>query len=125
MALLFALRKFRPHLIDKQFTVLTDHANTKHYLRNHDTLNWHMSRWLQEILSYDFKLKVVPAKDVVASDAFGRLMRFEEDPEYRDDDKPMEGENMTTFLADIMLQERLAWHDYVPTREGSSSSLVQ
>ena len=100
MALLFALRKWRPHLLGKRFTVLTDHANTKYYLRNYDSLNWHMARWCTEVMSYDFELKIVPAKDVVASDALGRLERFQENPELRDD-RPMEGEDLRAWFTDV------------------------
>jgi len=66
LAIMEAMEAFAPHLLHRQFTVVTDHESlTK--LMTQKNLNETLQRWLMHISHFDFKIQYQPgAKDFLA-----------------------------------------------------------
>jgi len=66
------MEAFAPHLLHRQFTVVTDHENlTK--LMTQMNLNGRQQRWLTHISRYDFKIEYQPGAKNFLADYVSRI----------------------------------------------------
>jgi len=66
------MEAFSPHLLHRQFTVVTDHENhTK--LKTQMNLNGRQQRWLTHISRYDFKIEYQPGAKNFQADYASRI----------------------------------------------------
>jgi hypothetical protein len=71
MAILHALKKWRPYLIGRHFKVKTDHDSLKYFLEQ--TLSSEeQQKWVTKILGYDFEIVYKKGKQNVVVDALSR-----------------------------------------------------
>jgi hypothetical protein len=70
MAILYALKKWRPYLIGRHFKVKTDHDSLKYFLEQR--LSLEEQKWVTKILGYDFEIVYKKGKKNVVADALSR-----------------------------------------------------
>jgi len=56
LAIVKAIKKWRPYLLGKPFIVRTDHKSLKYLLEQQITTPT-QTRWLPKLLGYDYKIK--------------------------------------------------------------------
>ena len=66
----YAIKKWRHLLLDKKFTLMTDHANLM-YLKGYSDPK--VLRWMLALQEYDFEVKHIKGSDNKVADAFSRL----------------------------------------------------
>ena len=71
-AVKWALESFRPYLLGRKFTVITDHANLKFLSSIIAPQNSKLARWCLSMAEFDFKIEHRPGKDNVVPDALSR-----------------------------------------------------
>jgi hypothetical protein len=71
MAILHALKKWRPYLIGRHFKVKTDHDSLKYFLEQRLSLE-EQQKWVTKILGYDFEIIYKKGKKNVVADALSR-----------------------------------------------------
>ena len=77
LAILHALKKWRPYLMGRQFKVKTDHDSLKYFLEKRLSSEEH-KKWVTKMLGYDFEIIYKKGKKNVVADA---LLRKDEDVE--------------------------------------------
>jgi len=71
-AIIEAMEAFTPHLLHRQFTVVTDHESlTK--LMTQKNLNGRQQRWLTHISHFDFKIEYQPGAKNFLADYLSRI----------------------------------------------------
>ena len=68
MAILHALKKWRPYLIGRHFKVKTDHDTLKYFLEQRLSSE-EQQKWVTKILGYDFEIVYKKGKQNVVVDA--------------------------------------------------------
>ena len=71
MAILHALKKWRPYLIGRHFKVKTDHDNLKYFLEQRLSSE-KQQKWVTKILCYYFEIVYKKGKQNVVVDALSR-----------------------------------------------------
>jgi transposase InsO family protein len=71
MAILHALKKWRPYLIGRHFKVKTDHDSLKYFLEQRLSSE-EQQKWVTKILGYDFEILYKKGKQNVVVDALSR-----------------------------------------------------
>jgi hypothetical protein len=71
MAILHALKKWRPYLIGRHFKVKTDHDSLKYFLEQRLSSE-EQQKWVTKILGYDFEIIYKKGKQNVVADALSR-----------------------------------------------------
>jgi hypothetical protein len=71
MAILHALKKWRPYLIGRHFKVKTDHDSLKYFLEQRLSSE-EQQKWVTKILGYDFEILYKKGKKNVVADALSR-----------------------------------------------------
>jgi hypothetical protein len=71
MAILHALKKWRPYLIGRHFKVKTDHDSLKYFLEKRLSSE-EQQKWVTKILGYDFEIVYKKGKQNVVADALSR-----------------------------------------------------
>jgi hypothetical protein len=71
MAILHALKKWRPYLIGRHFKVKTDHDSLKYFLEQRLSSE-EQQKWVTKILGYDFEIIYKKGKKNVVADALSR-----------------------------------------------------
>jgi len=71
LAIIHAIRLWRPYLEGQKFTVVTDHASLE-YIKTQGNLSKRQARWLETLQANDFDVKYKPGKDNVVADALSR-----------------------------------------------------
>jgi hypothetical protein len=71
MAILHALKKWRPYLIGRHFKVKTDHDSLKYFLEQRLSSE-EQQKWVTKILGYDFEIIYKNGKQNVVADALSR-----------------------------------------------------
>ena len=67
LGLVWALDHFKNYLLDKQFSILTDHKGLIGALRddkNTKTAQSRLTRWADKLLAFDFTVEHLPGKDM-------------------------------------------------------------
>ena len=75
-AIFYAMKKWRHLLLDRRFTLMTDHANLM-YLKS--TSDPKVLRWMVSIQEYDFEVEHIKGVDNKVADAFSRLCGLRRD----------------------------------------------
>lgn len=71
LAIVHAIKVWRPYLEGKKFTVITDHASLE-YIRSQHQLSRRQARWMELLQANDFEVKYRPGKTNVVADALSR-----------------------------------------------------
>ena len=71
LAVVFALKLWRHHLLGIKFELFTDHKSLK-YIFSQKDLNQRQVRWLEFLASYDLDINYTPGKANVVADALSR-----------------------------------------------------
>lgn len=71
LAVVFALKLWRHHLLGTKFELFTDHKSLKYIFTQKD-LNQRQVRWLEFLSSYDLDITYTPGKANVVADALSR-----------------------------------------------------
>jgi transposase InsO family protein len=71
MAILHALKKWRPYLIGRHFKVKTDHDSLKYFLEQRLSSE-EQQKWVTKILGYDFEIVYKKGKQNVVANALSR-----------------------------------------------------
>ena len=72
MAMVLAIKKWRPYLLGQKFLIRTDQKSLK-YLLEQRVVEGEHHKWLLKLLSYNFNIQYKPGKDNTAADALSRL----------------------------------------------------
>jgi hypothetical protein len=73
LAVIWAVKHFRKHLIRAKFTIITDHSALK-TLRTATIPTGKRARWMMELQQYDFEIKHRAGKKNANADALSRLL---------------------------------------------------
>ncbi|KAL9420023.1 hypothetical protein AB3S75_037736 [Citrus x aurantiifolia] len=76
LAIVKSIRKWRPYLLGKLFTVHTDQKNLK-YLLEQGITTPAQARWLPKILGYDYKIEYKREPKNQAADSLSRVVEFQ------------------------------------------------
>ena len=71
MAILHALKKWRPYLMGRHFKVKADHDSLKHFLEQRLSSK-EQQKWVTKMLGYDFEIIYKKGKLNVVADALSR-----------------------------------------------------
>ena len=71
LAILHALKKWRPYLMGRHFKVKTDHDSLKHFLEKRLSSE-EQKEWVTKMLGYDFEIIYKRGKQNVVADALSR-----------------------------------------------------
>ncbi|KAJ8754420.1 hypothetical protein K2173_002871 [Erythroxylum novogranatense] len=76
LAIVKAIRKWRPYLLGRPFIVRTDHKSLKFLLEQRITTPA-QARWLPKLMGYDYKIKYRRGQENQGPDALSRLGEFQ------------------------------------------------
>ena len=71
MAILHALKKWRPYLMRRHFKVKTDHDSLRYFLEERLSFE-EKKKWVTNMLGYDFEIIYKKGKQNVVADALSR-----------------------------------------------------
>ena len=71
LAILHALKKWRPYLMGRHFKVKTDHDSLKYFLEQRLSSE-EQQKWVTKMLGYDFEIIYKKGKQNVVADALSR-----------------------------------------------------
>ena len=71
LAIIHAIKVWRPYLEGQHFKVITDHASLE-YIRSQKNLSHRQARWLDTLQAHDFEVQYRPGKTNVVADALSR-----------------------------------------------------
>lgn len=71
-----AIRKWRPYLIGKPFTVRTDQKSLKYFLEQRITTPA-QARWFPKLLGYDYKIEYKKGAENQGADSLSRVVEFQ------------------------------------------------
>jgi len=77
LGVLFALKSFRPYLFGHRFRLFTDHKALT-YMLERKKVSSVIFNWLDEILTYDFKMEYVPGLQNILPDRISRIYDFDD-----------------------------------------------
>lgn len=72
LAVVLAVKKFRPYVEGHEFTVITDHANLKWLMESKD-LHGRLARWSLKLQGFNFSIQHIKGKDNVVADTLSRI----------------------------------------------------
>src|SRR6185295_3717296 len=72
LAIVHAIKLWRPYLEEKLFTIITDHAVLK-FIKSQSNLSRRQARWLEVLQSSNFDVKYRPGKTNVVADALSQV----------------------------------------------------
>ncbi|CAH1769658.1 11218_t:CDS:1, partial [Entrophospora sp. SA101] len=75
LAIVHAIKLWRPYLEGQRFTVITDHASLE-YIKSQTNLSQRQARWLEVLQATDFDVKYRPGKTNVVADALSRQIHL-------------------------------------------------
>ena len=73
LAIVDAIKAYRPYLLDREFTLYTDHQALKWLLSKSNTDNGRLWRWVYKLSEYSFVVHHKPGKENVVADALSRI----------------------------------------------------
>lgn len=76
LAVVKAIKKWRPYLLGKRFTVRTDHKSLKYLLEQRITTPA-QTRWLPKLLGYDYEIEYKRGIENQGADALSRVVEFQ------------------------------------------------
>lgn len=76
LAIVKSIRKWRPYLLGKLFTVRTDQRSLKYLLEQRITTPA-QTRWLPKILGYDYEIEYKKGPENQGADALSRVVEFQ------------------------------------------------
>jgi len=79
LAVVLALKKFRPYIEGQEFTIVTDHASLQWLMRQQD-LSGKLSRWALKIQGYKFNIVHRRGKENIVPDTLSRKEYEENSP---------------------------------------------
>ena len=71
LAVVFALKRFRPYLLTGRLTLFTDHQALR-YVFNHRNPHGRIVRWMSLVAEYDFEIRYKPGKESSLADFLSR-----------------------------------------------------
>lgn len=72
LGIVFAVKTYRCYLLNRKFTIYTDHKPLTGALRSQDTTS-RLTNLLNKLIDYDYEIKYKPGKLNLNSDALSRL----------------------------------------------------
>lgn len=72
-ALALGVKKWRPYLEGRHFTVMTDHRALEEFLRQKTPANRQQARWLEDLASADFEIRFIQGDKNPAAEALSRI----------------------------------------------------
>jgi transposase InsO family protein len=82
LAVMEALKAYRPYLLGREFTIYTDHQALKWLLTRSNPDNSRLWRWAHKMSEYSFTVFHKPGKDNVVADALSRIAAVVLEPEW-------------------------------------------
>ena len=76
LAIVKAIKKWRPYLLGKPFIVRTDHKSLKYLLEQRITTPA-QTRWLPKLLGYDYKIEYKRGPENQGADSLSRVIEFQ------------------------------------------------
>ena len=76
LAIIKAIKKWRPYLLGKPFTVRIDHKSLKYLLEQRITTPAR-ARWLPKLLGYDYKIEYKSGPENQGADSLSRAVEFQ------------------------------------------------
>jgi len=76
LAVVKAVRKWRPYLLDRSFVIKTDRRSLK-YLSEQRLTTPSQARWLQKIIWFDYTIQYRKGKENQGADALSRVVAFQ------------------------------------------------
>jgi hypothetical protein len=76
LAIVKAIKKWRPYLLGKPFIVRTDHKSLKYLLEQQITTPA-QTRWLPKLLGYDYKIEYKRGPENQGADSLSRVIEFQ------------------------------------------------
>ena len=73
LAIVHAIKLWRPYLEGQKFTVVTDHASLE-YIKSQNNLSRRQARWLEVLQSANFDVRYRPEKSNIVADALYRIL---------------------------------------------------
>ena len=75
LAILHAIKKWRPYLIGRHFKVKTNHDSLKYFLEKRLSSE-EQPKWVTKMLGYDFEILYKKGKQNVVADALSRKLEY-------------------------------------------------
>jgi hypothetical protein len=76
LAVVKAVRKWRPYLLGRSFVIKTDHRSLKYLLEQRLTTP-SQARWLPKIMGFDYTIQYRKGKENQGTDALSRVAAFQ------------------------------------------------
>lgn len=75
LAIIRALKKWRPDLLGYHFTIFTDHRTLENFMTQKD-LSRRQARWLEFLSQFDFDIKYIKGSDNIHADILSRVPTY-------------------------------------------------